>query len=239
MNAPPGRAAEPRDRSRSSLATALATVLQACGGMRALLATVLLAGCGAELGEPPSQGGGGSGGLDRGSCNVDVVLGIDNSGSTDKEQDALRGALPDFADELRDLGDFRVALVDGCATPARFHTRGQSGACNFAGGHPWIESSSSHVHDELRCVAEIDSSGEQCTGNNDDEEPLTTATTALEAAWAGASQPNAGFLRADGLLVVIALTDSGDALFTIYSPILVHLPGTPEGLTPQRSKTVA
>jgi hypothetical protein len=170
--------------------------------MRVLLACVLATGCGAELGDPPVSG------RDHGgSCNADIVFAVDTSGSTSKEQAALRDAFPDFAGTF---SSYRAALVDGCATPASFHTRGQSGACNFQGGHPWIESSSPRADDELDCVADIDSSGAQCVGNGDDEAPVTTAITALEPAWAGSGAPNAGFLRDSALLVIVAVTDQDE-----------------------------
>jgi hypothetical protein len=170
--------------------------------MRALLACVLATGCGAELGDPPVTG------RDHGaSCSTDIVFAVDTSGSTSKEQSALRDAFPDFADRL---GPYRAALVDGCATPASFHTRGQSGDCHFASGHPWIESSSPRADDELDCVAEIDSSAAQCVGNGDDQAPVTTAITALEPAWAGSGAPNAGFLRDNALLVIVAITDQDE-----------------------------
>ena len=187
------------------------------------MAALWLAGCGAELGEPPVEGpgpgpGGGGGGGDptvRASCeHVDVVIAIDNSGSMAKEQQALRDvAFPAFASALRDVAavaDFRVGVLDACNRPASFHTRGMTADCRFAGGRVWMEGSSPTLLSELSCVANIDSRDAQCSGDDDDEQPVTTATTALEPAWAGPGKPNAGFLRDDAMLVVIAITDEDE-----------------------------
>lgn len=179
--------------------------------------TLCLCGCGVTLGEAPALGGGDgkSDGDDRNGApackRVDVVFAIaNNDGTTDKEQQALRDAFPAFASKLFDiadgLDDFRIALVDGCAQPATFHTRGRSRECAFVGGNPWMDSSSPSLAAEFGCVAEIDSSDALCTGNGDDEHPVSAAAAALGAAWSGPGKPNAGFLRDDALLAVIALT---------------------------------
>lgn len=181
--------------------------------MRALLVgLVVVGGCDARLGAPPAVGGG-----ERGAAckHVDVVFAVDNSGSTHLEKEDLRNdAFPGFAKGLRDiaggLDDFRVGLVDGCSQSASLHTRGMSGPCNFAGGNVWMESSAAHLDDEFRCVGDIDSRDMLCSGNDDDEQPVTTATTALEPEWSGPGKPNAGFLRDDALLVVVALTDEDE-----------------------------
>lgn len=182
-----------------------------------------LCGCGVTLGEAPSgaEGGGGGGGDGKGDgdggdvatyCKqIDVVFAIANTdGSTEKEQQALRDEFPAFASKLLDIGggldDYRIALVDGCPLPASFHTRGITRECAFTGGNSWMDSSSAELANEFSCVAEIDSSAALCLGADDDEQPATTATTALEPAWAGPGMPNEGFLRADALLAVIALT---------------------------------
>jgi hypothetical protein len=175
--------------------------------MRALLATLALAGCGVTLGDAPV----GRDGTAASCKHVDVVLAVDNAGSsTQKEQMELRQtAFPAFASALLDMAggidDFRVGLVDGCTEPASFHTRGITRECNFAGGHVWMESSSPSLANEIDCVANIDSRDAQCSGG-DNEQPVTAAAMALEPAWAGPGKPNAGFSRSDALLVVVALT---------------------------------
>jgi hypothetical protein len=177
--------------------------------MRALLA-LCLAGCGATLADPGGEGSGSDLGI-TGSCKpVDVLFAVDNTGSTPKEQQALRDAFPGFASKLLEVSDnYRVGLVDGCAEPATLHTQGSSGPCNFAGGHAWIESSSPSAVEEFLCVADIDSDDAQCRGN-DDEQPVMTATAALDPAWAGPGRPNEGFSRNDALLVVVAITDEDE-----------------------------
>lgn len=196
--------------------------------MRALLA-ISLAGCAATLADPAEEDGRGSA---TSACKrVDVVFAVDNSGSTPKEQAALRSAFPGFAGALLDLSrDVRVGLVDGCAASAAFHTRGGSGACNFDGGRSWIQASSPRFIEEFLCVADIDSSDTQCRGNDDDEQPVSAAAAALEPAWAGAGKPNADFARDDALLVVIAITDEdehpvpGGTAQSVYERLLATRP---------------
>jgi hypothetical protein len=203
--------------------------------MRALLA-LCLAGCAATLADPAGEGGGSDLGT-AGSCKqVDVLFAVDNSGSTQKEQQALRDGFAGFAAELMTIsGDYRVGLVDGCAQPPTLHTSGVTGPCNFAGGHAWVESSSPAAVAEFGCVANIDSRDAQCNGNDDDEQPVTTAALALDPAWSGSGRPNAGFSRPGALLLVIAITDEDERVAppasaeTIYDQ-LVAGKGEPSSL---------
>lgn len=177
--------------------------------MRAL-AALWLAGCGAQLGDAPSGAA-----ITTASCDrVDVVVAVDNSGSMAKEQQALRDvAFPSFAKALTDdvgVADFRVGVLDACNRPAAFHTRGITSECNFGGGHVWMESTSPALTTEFACVANVDSRDAECSGNDDDEQPVASAISALEPAWDGAGKPNAGFLRSDALLVVVAITDEDE-----------------------------
>lgn len=189
---------------------------------------VLTLGCGGGLtdnsgngdgdgnGDGNGDGTGGGNGESFASCkHVDVVIAVDNSGSMREEKDALRDiAFPGFASALINvaggLDDFRVGVLDACNKPANFHTRGVGGACNFQGGNAWIDSSSTDVVGEFKCVGDVDSSDMQCSGSNDDEQPATTAAVALEPAWTGPGKPNEGFLRDDALLVVVAITDEDE-----------------------------
>jgi len=131
---------------------------------------------------------------------------------------------PAFAQKLRmispTLQSFRVGVLDACPMPAAFHTRGRGGQCNFAGGKPWIESSSPRLDQEFACVGAIDSMGKRCTGMNDDEQPASTATAALEPPFS--TGPNAGFLRRDAVLVVLAMTDEDEQPTPARSPQQVH-----------------
>lgn len=192
--------------------------------MRALLLCLLLTACGSTAGDDTTGGGdddgsgsgSGSGSGTAEACkHIDVVIAVDNSGSMQQEKQELRDiAFPGFASALLNVAggieDFRVGVLDACNKPANFHTSGLGGACNFAGGNVWMDSSSTKLVDEFKCVGDIDSSDMQCTGDNDDEQPATAATTALEPMWMGAGKPNEGFLRDNALLVVLAITDEDE-----------------------------
>jgi hypothetical protein len=193
--------------------------------------SLVLAGCQAMFdggetgGEPPggNNNNGDSNDEDPGAganneerCrHVDVVFSVDNSGSMTEEKTAMRDiAFPGFAQELGKISggidDFRVGVLDACYTPANFHTRGVAGPCNFQGGKTWMESTSTALTAEFKCVGDIDSSTSMCTGDNDDEQPASTATIALGPMMQATGAPNAGFLRDDALLVVVAITDEDE-----------------------------
>ncbi|MCP4680107.1 MAG: hypothetical protein GY854_32360 [Deltaproteobacteria bacterium] len=148
------------------------------------------------------------------SCRiVDVVIAVDGSGSMQEEQDAIRNTVfPAFAESLLQisdgLDDFRIATIDACPKPASFHTRGNGSECNFTGGNVWIESSSPNINDEFACVGDIFLGDINCTGKNDDEQPASAAAASLEPPVLNGA--NAGFLRDDALLVVIAITDEDE-----------------------------
>ncbi len=195
--------------------------------MRQVLAIVIMSaiGCGAGMdgqigggdddGTGGDNGNGGSGESFAACKHVDVVIAVDNSGSMKEEKADLRDiAFPGFAASLINvaggLDDFRVGTLDACSKSAGFHTSGTSGACNFDGGNAWIESSSSKLVDEFKCVGDISSAGTACTGDNDDEQPASTATAALEPEFMGPGKANEGFLRDDALLVVVAITDEDE-----------------------------
>ena len=148
---------------------------------------------------------------------VDLLLAIDGSGSMDDERDAIIEELfPALASELSHVGtgvqDYRVAVVDGCPDPAVFHTAGAGGDCAFQGGNAWMMGSSPDLVDEFTCVADIEPPpGSRCDdGRDEDEQPISTAATALLPPYTGAPSPNAGFLRPSALLVVIAATDEDE-----------------------------
>ncbi len=148
-----------------------------------------------------------------GCRNIDLVFSIDNSSSMTEEQMAMGTKIfPAFAMKLQQLGgsfeSFRVGTLDACPRPANFNTRGKGGACNFSSGKPWIDSKSTKLVQEFQCVGAIDSTGKTCTGNNDDEQPASTAAASLEAP--AITGPNAGFLRKDAVLVVLAMTDEDE-----------------------------
>jgi len=179
-----------------------------------------------SLGDDDSGGGdGGHSGVDGGdneftdaltpeTCkHVDVLFSIDPSGSMQEELTAMSTEVfPDFAAALigvsEGLDDYQVGVIDSCPDPANLHTRGQStGECNFYGGNAWIQSDSPNLETEFECVGDLYTQS-NCSGNNDDEQPASAACVALSAPWI--NNENAGFLRDDALLVVVALTDEDE-----------------------------
>jgi hypothetical protein len=148
------------------------------------------------------------------SCKrVDLIFAVDNSGSMQEEKAALVSQVfPGFASRLLTIGagleDYQAGVVDACPDPSNLHTVGLDGACNFASGHSWMSSADPDLQAEFGCVGDIDSSDMNCTGNNDDEQPASSAAAALENANAHGS--NDGFNRDDALLVVVAITDEDE-----------------------------
>jgi hypothetical protein len=127
------------------------------------------------------------------------------------------------------LDDYQVGTLDACPTPASFNTTGEPAGpvdddngsvdCNFASGQPWIVGTAlrapADVTAEFECVGAIDRvknggnmTAGSCTGNNDDEQPVNAAIAALTDPFI--SNENAGFMRPDALLVVIAITDEDE-----------------------------
>jgi hypothetical protein len=162
-----------------------------------------------------SGSGSGSGGISEACRHIDVVIAVDNSGSMQEEKTALRDiAFPGFAQALINVAggidDFRVGVLEACPDPASYNTSGVTGPCNFQGGKVWMESSSTALVDEFKCVGNVSSAGTNCSGDNDDEQPVTAATASLEAMYQGTGMPNAGFLRQNALLVVVAITDEDE-----------------------------
>lgn len=142
-------------------------------------------------------------------CIIDLVFAVDNSGSMQEEiRDFRDNVWPQFAQALTNVSGgtasepFRVAVVDACPNPATFHTSGSSGACNFQSGQPWMVSNTPNLTAEFQCVGDILDTDRQCTGDNDDEQPASSAASAIEM--------NPGFLRDDALLIVIAITDEDE-----------------------------
>jgi hypothetical protein len=137
--------------------------------------------------------------------HIDMIIAVDGSSSMTEELQAIRDEVfPSFADRLLQISggieDFRVGTIDACPNPANYHTRGKGGECNFAGGKPWIESTSPNMR--------IFQADQQCSGNDDDEQPASAAARSLETMFA--SGPNAGFSRPEALLVVVAITDEDE-----------------------------
>jgi len=183
----------------------------------------------------------GDGDSDDDSCRlVDVVISVDASSSMVEEHAALRNdVFPAFAANLGEIGqgldNFRVATLEACPNPANFHTRGAStGECGFTSGEVWIDSSYDNMDAEFACVGDIYLDDMLCSGMDDDEQPVTAMLTALNPPWS--ENQNAGFLRDDALLVVIAMTDEdeqptvGDAFTAeeIFSAVAALKGGDPK-----------
>jgi len=177
------------------------------------------AGPGTGPGSEPGPGPGGTGtgtgtGVTDEACkHADVVIAVDDSSSMSEEIDSIRNIVfPAFADRLLTIGagldDFRVAALDACPDPNNFHTRGTARECSFASGKSWMESTDPDLVGEFGCVGDIYNGDMNCSGDNDDEQPASAAAAALESA--AGSGINAGFLRDDALLVVVAITDEDE-----------------------------
>jgi len=156
---------------------------------------------------------------------VDLVFAVDDSYSMREEMDAMRGdVFPKLAQALRAIGggleDYRVGVIDACPDPASLHTRGESGACNFESKQVWIESSSSALESEFACAGDIWSGDVSCSGNDDDEQPASAAAAALTPPYSTGA--NAGFVRGDALLVIVALTDEDERARPAATPQQLH-----------------
>ncbi|MEM7155408.1 MAG: hypothetical protein AAF799_21340 [Myxococcota bacterium] len=179
-------------------------------------------------------GGDGTAGADDGNnplgCKkVDVIVAVDNSDSMVEEHEALRGPVFDsFPQTLLAINggidDFHLAVIDACPKPAHFHDTGLDGACNFSTGSNMMISSSPTLADEFACVTEFSPNGYQGESDNcvddgdfadDDEQPALTAANAITGdALLGA---NAGFLREDAVLFIVAITDEDEELADVES----------------------
>jgi hypothetical protein len=152
------------------------------------------------------------------------VFALDNSSSMDEEKESMRDIVfPAFAQALlniKSIKDFRAAVLDACPSPANFHTRGNAGECSFQSGEVWMDSSSTALTSEFQCVADLYSDDMECSGNSDDEQPTSAVAAALEAPFS--EEANAGFLRDDALLVVVAITDEDEQPVPRQSPQEIH-----------------
>lgn len=188
------------------------------------------AGCGDDGGgSTPDSGGnqgsdggsdgggqpdGGGGSTVTGCKKVDLVFAVDASGSMGEERMALaQEVFPAFATALLEVGggleDYRIGVLDACPNPASFHTRGAATEnCRFQSNEVWMTSDSTALNDEFSCVGDIYTADVGCTGTNDDEQPVSAITASLQPPYI--DDQNAGFLRDDALLVVVAITDEDE-----------------------------
>ena len=173
--------------------------------------------------------------------HLDVVIAVDPSSSMDEEKTALAGEVfggPNgFANALINisdgLDDYRVGTIDACPNPAIMHTQGAGGECNFESGERWIVGTAlrapADVTNEFSCVGNIWEGDIACNRDDDsDEQPVLAALASITPPFI--DNENAGFLREDALLVVVAITDEDEELAgTGGGPNTV--PGLYDGLT--------
>jgi hypothetical protein len=156
--------------------------------------------------------------------HLDIVISVDPSSSMNEEKQALAsevfGGPNGFARALinisEGLDDYRVGTIDACPNPAVMHTQGVGGECNFESGERWIVGTAlrapADVVNEFECVGDIWEGDIACGRDNDeDEQPVAAALASLLPPYIDGE--NAGFLREEALLVVIAITDEDEELF--------------------------
>jgi hypothetical protein len=172
---------------------------------------------GDSMGEGQVEGGGAMG------CRkVDVVISVDNSSSMAEEIAALQGPVFDsFPQTLLDvnngLDDFQLGLIDACPKPAALQDEGEGGACGYSTGASYMSSSSPMLAQEFSCATELpfmagwSGGADTCEDDiDDDEQPSLTAATVVSAPFV--DMANAGFLRDDAVLMIVAITDEDEAL---------------------------
>lgn len=183
---------------------------------------------GGDDGDGGDDGGDGDGdGGDAGNqfaCkHIDLLFSIDPSGSMTDEMMAMGSEIfPAFAGSLlgisQGLDDYQVGTVDACPQPAALHTRGQGGECNFSSGERWILGTPDRepvdVTSEFSCVGDLwiePGQSHSCNTDNDqDEQVMSASIAALTPPFVDGE--NAGFLRDDAVLVVVALTDEDEEI---------------------------
>jgi len=169
------------------------------------------------------DGGGGDGGNEFACRHIDLLFAVDPSGSMTEEMTAMGSEIfPAFASSLlgisQGLDDYQVGTIDACPEPAALHSRGQGGECNFSSGEPWIlgtpDREPADVTSEFSCVGDLwiePGQSHSCNTDNDqDEQVMSASIAALTPPFADAE--NAGFLRGDAVLVVIAVTDEDEEI---------------------------
>ncbi|MFO0633232.1 MAG: hypothetical protein U0168_10305 [Nannocystaceae bacterium] len=171
-----------------------------------------------DVGGGEATSGADDGGPKVGCKLVDVVIAVDNSSSMQEEIEALAGPVFDsFPQTLLDinngLDDFQLGVIDACNAPPFLHDTGAGGGCNYSTGKNFMSSSSPALLTEYECVTQLTPDGymgqaDDCSGDNDDEQPANTAADAVNAP--AAAGPNAGFVRDDAVLFIVAITDEDE-----------------------------
>lgn len=155
---------------------------------------------------------------------VDVVFAVDNSGSMQQEINALQGpvfeSLPESLLEVGNgIEDFNLGVINGCPKPGYLFDEGDDGPCGYSTGANYMSSDSPDLDGEYACVMTMNDDGymgmaQLCedSGNlgDDDEQPASAAAAVLSPD--NVMGNNAGFLRDDALLFVVAMTDEDEEL---------------------------
>ncbi|MCY0993482.1 hypothetical protein OV203_40465 [Nannocystis sp. ILAH1] len=163
---------------------------------------------------------------------VDVLLVVDASATM---ADALASLPATFAEIQATLAlevgegidDFHVAVINACPKPPHFHNYGAGDTdCQFPGGRNWLASDDPTIAQNFACVVQLPFQDEALEGkggdnggyasipdtcsdaDDEDEQPAWTAAKALDPGVA----VNAGFSRADSVLLVVAITDEDESL---------------------------
>lgn len=145
---------------------------------------------------------------------VDVLFAIDDSGPDLVDDQAwIRETLfPSLGATIWEVGDgldsWRMGVTDACPTPAGLHTGGATDDCGLHDGVRWVDGAWEDWLDHGACVLDVQAGANTCTGEDDDEQPATSAARALNPP--DVDEVNAGFLRDDALLVIVAVTDEDE-----------------------------
>ena len=193
-----------------------------------------------EAGEVTSEDGDP---VDTGCKKIDLLISVDASSSMESEIESLPPTFIAIKDILRQevgdgIEDFHVAVMNACPDPAYMHNWGAGRTdCNFPTGRNYLDSTvDTNIDSLFSCVVDIplqdealDEKGGRNGGYNDspdfcadgpdeDEQPALTCAEAIQP---GVSQ-NAGFVRDDAILLLVAITDEDEALANIGSPQQIH-----------------
>lgn len=195
------------------------------------------------VGEPGSGGGmADDGGGETGCSKVDLILAIDASSSMQAEMDSLFETFLEVKEILAHevgmgIDDFHVAVMNACNDPAYFHNWAADHTdCSFPPDQNWLASDDLMLDARFECVIDIpfqaealegeggDNGGyngmpDYCSdGADEDEQPALSAAAAIQADVTA----NAGMVRDDAILFVVAVTDEDEALSNVDDPADIH-----------------
>jgi hypothetical protein len=187
---------------------------------------------GAGSAETSSAGDGGSSGLAGGpgqggssaECkDVDVLFVVDDSGSMGDNQKSLIASFPGFVagiqQKLTHAPSYHVGVVTvddyysndpACTAIGSLVTKtggpeSSNKACApFASGAHFMDATEPDLAAKFACAAQVGA------GGSDDERPMRALLDALKPETNAPGACNAGFARADSLLVIVIITDEDD-----------------------------